>query len=116
MDLKKKKKKKKKKHLYIFGTRATVKKWKYHQQNKDKSKSSTTKHSQVGDTDDEQDIKISLKPQLLSPSFRATPTISTTSQTMSIAAPHQAPSRPPRSTAIKARGIFKEAAEDDLDH
>ena len=51
-------------HLYIFGTRATVKKWKYRQQNKDKSKISTAKHFQVGDTDDEQDIKISLKPQL----------------------------------------------------
>ena len=56
-------------HLYIFGTRATVKKWKYRQTNKDKSKDSASKHLQAGDTNDEQDVEITLQSQPLPSSF-----------------------------------------------
>ena len=44
-------------YLYAFGNRASVRKWKYHQNNpKDKSKSTTSKHSNVGDSDDDEDV------------------------------------------------------------
>ena len=57
-------------HMYIFSTRATVKKWKYCQTNKDKSKDSAGKHLQASNTNNEQDVKITLQPQPLSSSFR----------------------------------------------
>ena len=54
-------------YLYIFGHRALVKKWKYRQpKTKDNSKSTAVKHTQDGDTPDEEDIDITSTPATIS--------------------------------------------------
>jgi hypothetical protein len=103
-------------HLYIFGTRATVKKWKYCQPNKDKSKTSTTMHPQGGDSTDEQDIELTPQPQPPSTFSRATPSQASKTLATATDATAHAPSCPPRSATIKACNVIKEAAEGDLDH
>ena len=103
-------------HLYIFGTRATAKKWKYRQTNKDKSKDSASKHLQAGDADDEQDVEITLQSQPLPSSFRAIPPGSTKPPTLTTAMSTRPPSRPQRGAASKACNVIKEALEGDQDH
>ena len=102
-------------HLYLFGTRATVKKWKYHQNNKDNSKTSAAKHSQSSDSTDEQNIERSLQTQPPSSSLSATPAPHQTVPKMASESAFTTPSHPPRSATIKAHNAIKEAVAGDLD-
>ena len=51
-------------YLYVFGNRASVIKWKYHQKNsKDKSKCTASKHPSAGDSDNNEDVDHQLSTQ-----------------------------------------------------
>jgi ATP-dependent exoDNAse (exonuclease V) beta subunit len=61
-------------YLYVFGTRATVKKWKQRQNStKEKSKTQADQHLQGSDvTDEDEDVEITLKQPSAHPPARPT--------------------------------------------
>ena len=76
-------------YLYIFGNRATVKKWKYHlKKNKDTSNNNAAEHPQDSDSnDDDEDVEITLHHTDTSP----TPTVLAPAPALSSAPDPEAP-------------------------
>ena len=89
-------------HLYAFGTRATVKKWKYHQTNKETSKTSAAEHTQGSKSTDEQDVKIHLTSAPLPSTFLARPKCTVaTSRPSGPSSPALTTNIPPQHTCSK---------------
>ena len=91
-------------HLYAFGTRATVKKWKYCQTNKETSKTSAAEHIQSGKSTDEQDVEIHLTSPPLPSTFLARPKhTAATSRPSGPSSPTSTINIPPQRTRSKTR-------------